>query len=293
MVKRTYLHKAFSAEALDTIETADGIVTEYMDDGLCLTLRQLYYQFVARGLLENTTQAYKRLGALVSDARLAGELDWDGIEDRTRGVEEAPTWDSLADFMLTAAQWYRVDARQDQPQRIEVWCEKAALAGVLEPVCREERVAFLACRGYLSQSEAWRAAQRFRTPGTGNRGVVLYFGDHDPSGLDMDDDIRNRMRVFGLTNVAVTRVALTETQIKTHGCPPNPAKVTDSRAAKYIARHGRESWELDALEPRVLAELARQAIRDETEDDPVGDAERIERQAQATMRRWRQELGNT
>ena len=83
-MKIRYVEKNFRPETLDRIELANGIIDEYRAAGYVLTVRQLYYQFVARDLIANNTQEYNRLKSFVSDGRLAGLIDWDAIEDRTR-----------------------------------------------------------------------------------------------------------------------------------------------------------------------------------------------------------------
>jgi hypothetical protein len=132
-------------------------------------------------------------------------------------------------------------------------------------VCEELDVPFFSCRGYTSQSEMWAAARRLKAcqrPTNGNRKqvpIILHFGDHDPSGKDMTRDIEDRLRLF-MGGLEVKRLALNTDQIDQYNPPPNPAKVTDSRAAAYIAEFGTESWELDALEPAVIAALIRDTV---------------------------------
>lgn len=257
-----YRDKTFSVEHEALIGTADKIIAEYDAQGFKLTLRQLYYQFVARAVIENTQQSYKRLGSVINDARLAGRLDWDAIEDRTRNLEALGTWDHPRDLISACAEQFRLDLWEDQETRIEVWIEKEALVGVIEPICEQFRVPYFACRGYTSQSEAWAAGQRFeRYNGVGQAVVVLHLGDHDPSGIDMTRDNAERLAMFsGDGDVNVKRLALNMLQVQQYAPPPNPAKITDSRAEGYIKRFGRESWELDALEPRVIAALIRANI---------------------------------
>lgn len=257
-----YRPKTFSADHLKAIENANTIITEYDEQGFKLTLRQLYYQFVSRALIPNNMQSYKRLGGIINDARLAGLIDWDAIEDRTRNLESLSTWDSPKDIIEKCARQFRYDLWEDQPSRVEVWVEKEALVGVLEPVCNELRVPYFACRGYVSQSESWAAGRRFRAYNRGGQSVtVLYMGDHDPSGIDMTRDNAERLAMFSEgDDVEVLRLALNENQVRQYAPPPNPAKITDSRAADYIAKFGDESWELDALEPRVLAKLVRDNV---------------------------------
>lgn len=263
MAKIEYVAKRFSAASRLVIQAANDIITEYAANGYALTLRQLYYQFVARDMLENSQRAYKRLGAIVSDARLAGMLDWDAIEDRTRSLSSWPSWESPRQILLDAATQFELDPWETQPVRVEVWVEKEALAGIFERACSKYRVPYFSCRGYASQSSLWRAAERLRERRSrlGQQTHILHFGDHDPSGIDMTRDIEDRLNTFDV-HPWVNRVALNMLQISEYAPPPNPAKVTDSRAREYIREYGHESWELDALEPSVLAEL----VHDEVEN---------------------------
>jgi len=143
--------------------------------------------------------------------------------------------------------------------------EKDALLGVIQTACDPLEVSYFSCRGYVSQSEMWRASERFRGQiENGKRITLLHLGDHDPSGIDMTRDIGDRLEMFlrGLPSVEVKRIALNGDQIKRYSPPPNPAKNTDSRFANYMTMYGRESWELDALEPRVLIDLIQGTVSD-------------------------------
>lgn len=260
MPKIEYVAKSFRDRALEMVDRANGIIGEYSAQGYRLTLRQLYYQFVARGLLANKQREYKRLGNVVNDARLAGLIDWLAIEDRTRHLASLAHWSDPSEIVDGAAAQYREDRWETQPYRPEVWIEKEALAGVFEGVCRRLDVPYLSCRGYTSQSEMWGAAMRLHGyVDQGQTPVIFHFGDHDPSGLDMTRDIVDRLHTFGL-DVHLRRLALNMDQVEEWNPPPNPAKTTDSRFAGYVAEYGHESWELDALEPATLTELATDAI---------------------------------
>jgi hypothetical protein len=261
MPKIEYTPKNFSKGSQEIIGNANEIIASYIAQGYKLTLRQLYYQFVSRDLLPNTVQNYKRLGSIISDARLAGLIDWDSIEDRTRELKNTSFWRSPASILEACASQYKADKWADQPYRVELWIEKEALAGVFERIAKELGVPYFCCRGYTSQSEMWEAAQRLqRHAHNGQSPVILHFGDHDPSGIDMTRDIRDRLALFRCDTLELDRLALNMDQVEQYGPPPNPAKETDSRFAAYIAKFGDESWELDALEPQVLAELARARV---------------------------------
>lgn len=257
-----YIPRKFSASVMVTIDRANAIIVEYQKQGFTLTLRQLYYQFVARGLIPNSQKEYGKLGVALNNARLAGLVDWEAIEDRTRNLEEVNTWKSPQAILNAVANQYQEDIWQTQPDCVEVWVEKEALVGVIERVCTEFQVPYFACRGYSSQSEQWRAGKRIleRAEAHGQRTIILHFGDHDPSGIDMTRDNIERLEMFSENNVEVRRLALNMDQVKKYRPPPNPAKMTDSRSEGYVAAYGDKSWELDALDPKVIDALIRNEL---------------------------------
>ena len=239
------------------VEQANEIIREFSDSGYTLTLRQLYYQFVGRGLLENTERSYKNLGTLVTKARLAGLISWTAIEDRNRGVEEYWTREEDQELIDMLRHNIRFDRWGIQPNYVEVWVEKEALGNVVERACDPWLVPRLSCKGYLSASEAWRAGQRIASKiDEGKKCTIIHLGDHDPSGIDMTRDNQDRLDLFTFhEGVEVKRIALNRDQIDEYSPPPNPTKVTDSRAGSYLAKHGSQSWELDALRPQVIVDL--------------------------------------
>jgi hypothetical protein len=266
MAHEQFIERNFRSDALAVIQRANEIIAAYQEQGFRLTLRQLYYQFVARGLIPNKQTEYKRLGAIINDARLAGKIDWDAIEDRTRNVRTHASWRSPQAILDAVATQYRENIWSKQPRHIEVWIEKDALIGVIEPVCTRWRVPYFGCRGYVSQSEQYAAGKRFEAvKAAGRRPLVLYLGDHDPSGMDMTRDHQDRLQMFAWAPVEVRRLALNMDQIELYDPPPNPAKETDSRSGPYIAEFGESSWELDALEPTVIDELIDTEIANEVD----------------------------
>lgn len=287
MPRICYTPKRFGADSLKRIEQANTIIREYADAGYTLTLRQLFYQFVSRDLLPNTTKSYKNLGSLLNDARLAGMVDWSAMEDRTRNLRKVSTWDSPADIVYACSKQFRMDFWADQPTYVECFVEKDALLGVLEVACDPMQIPYFSCRGYTSASELWSAAMRYtRIIGDSRRVVILHLGDHDPSGVDMTRDIEERIRLMVEHHLGpvhdgfeVRRIALNMDQIQEYNPPPNPVKHTDSRATGYGALHGDESWELDALPPDVLTNLIQTTAHEYIESDLWEEAEA--RQAEA------------
>lgn len=225
-----------------------------MQRGYTLTVRQCYYQLVAGGYIENTQNSYHQIAALINDGRMAGLIDWDAIEDRTRFSRSISHWDSTADIIRGAAQSFHVDKRADQPIYVEAWIEKDALIGVVEQIANEYDIPCFSCRGYPSISALRDAAQRFIQERYRERRIILYAGDHDPTGLDIPRSIADTMTALG-ADVEVIRIGLTKEQIAAAKAPPNYAKESDKRFKSYAKEHGKTCWELDALDPETLSQL--------------------------------------
>jgi hypothetical protein len=277
-----YIDKSFTRGSLAVIQRANEICADYQSQGFDLTLRQLYYQFVARGYIANKDTEYKRLGNIVNDARLTGLLDWHYIVDRTRNLRSLAHWTTPGSVINSAAYGYRTDRWANQPCYVEVWIEKDALVGVITRACERLDVPFFSCRGYTSQSELWGAAQRLiRQQESGHEPIIIHLGDHDPSGIDMTRDIADRLALFG-AHVTVRRIALNMDQVRAYQPPPNPAKLTDARATGYIARFGSESWELDALDPATLDSLITATI-DEYRDAEIWERETVAMEADRAL----------
>lgn len=261
MATERFIIKKFNRSSQEIIAQANEIIVDYQRMGFSLTLRQLYYQFVARAIIPNKQTEYKRLGQIINNGRLAGLIDWNAIEDRTRNVRQTAMWSSPQSILDAVAEQYQENPWDTQRYAPEVWIEKDALVGVIEPTCNRMRVPFFACRGYTSQSEQYRAGKRFAAAQRqGKQPVVFHLGDHDPSGLDMTRDNGDRLSMFARHGVAVRRLALNMDQVDQYSPPPNPAKDTDSRFNDYRDQYGDESWELDALDPPVIEALIQEAL---------------------------------
>lgn len=281
----TFRERSFKPDSLAIIEKANEIIAEYDRQGFTLTLRQLYYQFVARALIPNKQSEYKRLGSIINDARLAGMVSWLAIEDRTRNVRTVSSWDGPEDIIRSAARSFKLDWWEGQTYHVEVWIEKDALIGVVEPVCDRWRVPYFACRGYTSQSEQWRAGRRFRdAEQAGKQPIVLHLGDHDPSGLDMTRDNQDRLTMFARrSGIEVRRLALNWNQVEQYDPPPNPAKETDSRSGPYIEQYGESSWELDALDPAVIDQIIDREISTLVDDEILEERKQEEETQRALL----------
>jgi hypothetical protein len=163
--KEAFMEDLSRAEIL---QHALAIVRDYKAQNLSLTLRQLYYQFVARGLLPSGQSVYSRIGDTLTNARYDGTFPIEAIIDRGRDVHigsflradaldsdvnyvkgAASVVNSLPEFLIQRARW------ADQDVFVSVWVEKQALEGVIEPICEELGVSWFACKGYPSVSALW------------------------------------------------------------------------------------------------------------------------------------------
>jgi len=257
-----YVHHKFRNDSLELIALANQIIKDMSAQGYDLTLRQLYYQFVARDLIENSERSYKRIGAMLNKARLSGLVSWYAIEDRGRHCTRYSFQEDEHEVLNGLQYGVNIDHWARQDTYIEAWVEKDALIGVLKKPCERYDVPHMACKGYVSASEAWRAGRRFKQKREeGKNCVLIHLGDHDPSGLDMTRDNRDRLTLFSESNgVEVIRLALNMDQIEELKPPPNPAKLTDSRCGGYISQYGKSSWELDALDPKYIDNIVTNEI---------------------------------
>lgn len=267
-MRQKYMNVKFHSGSLALIQRANEIITEYGNQGYVLTIRQLYYQLVARDVIPNNLNSYKRLASIMNDARLAGLSDWDAIEDRTREFVVRNHWNSPGEVLRASAEQYHEDLWASQPSRVFVIVEKEALVGVLERVCYQYDIPLLAARGYPSVTvlRDFAISNMARARRQGQKIHVLHLGDHDPSGIDMTRDLVERISMFhNHAPWSLERIALNMDQIEELDPPENPAKTTDARFDAYMAEFGSSSWELDALPPDYINQL----VKDEV--DPLID----------------------
>jgi hypothetical protein len=278
--------------SVETIAQANKIVEEYQRQGLKLTLRQLYYQFVARNLFPNTKDNYSYLSRTMVYARDSGRVYWDAMEDRTRELLTTPAWSSPQDFLTSAVPQYAEDPWAGQSHRPEVFVEKDAQIGIVAAACEARRVPCMSMRGNCGQlpmrDAGLRFAERLRL---GQVPVVFYLGDHDPSGIGMTGDVENRLELYAGQPIQVKRIALTIAQVRRYRLPPNVAKELDPSRSKYVEEFGTDKcWELDALAPNVVTNLIHTEVDRLIDPKKWAAAERKERKSRRLLGAWVSEL---
>lgn len=268
-----------------------GIIGQYA--GMRLTLRQIYYRLVAGQVILNVLSSYKRLSDVIARAREAGLVPWGSIEDRTREIHDGHGEDNTAgahfrlfwNYVTHMNERYEMPKWWGQPTRVIVVLEKEALYEVFRQITDAEGVDLVPVRGYSSVTLLHDLSARMQDM-TSDGGVesinVLYFGDFDPSGADIQREVAEKLEEYG-ADFEIERVAITREQIEEMGLPPAPAKTTDSRYERFLEEQG-VAWqvELDAIEPRTLQGLIRDAIQGFF-DDALGR----ERNAELQRRRDR------
>lgn len=258
------------------------IIAEY---DFPLTLRQVFYRLVAAQALDNTRSEYNQLSDHLARAREQSEIPWDSIADLTREPIAPSTWADLGEFAETVRQSFRLDVWERQPAYVEIWLEKQALSELFRRVCNPYAVRLMVGRGYSSASFLFDGAGHLEGVAAAKPVRVCYFGDFDPSGLDIFRDLRERLARYG-ADVVCERLALTPAQIEEHELPPAMAKRSDTRTPAFLARHGDVAVELDALPPDLLRRMVEAAIL-ETLDLSEFEATRAEeRRLQAELEEW-------
>jgi len=233
-------------------------VIEVLQVDAPMTVRQVFYRLVSGGLIGKTEAEYKQtVGRLLTEMRLDGTIPFGTIADNTRWVRRPRTYSSVEDALRRTAQFYRRSLWAEQDAYVEVWLEKEALAGVLVEETDPYDVPLLVTRGYPSLSYVYEAAQAIAA--TDKPAFILYFGDHDPSGVDIPRNVMARLHELAPeAEISLERIAVTRAQIVEMGLPTRPTKQSDSRSRFFEG----ESVEVDAIPPAILRALCRGAIED-------------------------------
>ena len=277
----------------EVVEATRRVLEEY---SYRLTVRQIYYRLISPPyqLFPNTATNYKTFDKILTKARERKEVDWRKIEDRARSIlggEKQPIFSSEEQyvdwlFQLLNETYYDKSHWDDQPNHVEVWVEKDALSTLFERAIKQYRLVVFPSRGYSSYTKVMEALERFPQR---KSVIILHFGDHDPSGLDMSRDLSSRLKGYSDTNddggLVVKRIALGIEQVRELALPPNPTKKADPRAREYTTKYGDECWELDAVPPDTLAQWVRDAVEREidssawreTQEMVKGEREKIRR----------------
>lgn len=266
------------------------------------TLRQIYYRLVANTTIENRFREYTRLSRVLVQAREDGTFPADGIYDGVRPLLRPSMWDGLPEFGETVARAYRRDYWTDQPNYIEIWSEKDALRGVLEPVTSRWGVPLRIARGYSSVTVKLETAQTIEERiHSGKECHIIYVGDWDPSGINMLEELQEYLNSMLLRNLApgkvadglhISRLAVMHEDVLSGRYPPALPKWTDKRTRGFVERWGDAAVciEADAIPPEELRDRVEAAIQGLVDSRSWNKTKKRERREQerilATVRSW-------
>jgi hypothetical protein len=267
------------------IDSIKAAIVEALKLDAPMTVRQVFYRLVSTGVIAKTEAEYKgTVVRLLGEMRRDGEIPFGWIADNTRWMRKPNTHESLEAMLRHTAEGYRRQVWDNQDAYVEVWLEKDALSGVLYQETSRWDVPLMVTRGYPSLSYLHSAAQAIGAEC--KPAHLYYFGDYDPSGLDIPRKVEQDLRAFAPdAEITFTRVAVNEGQIQDLNLPTRPTKKTDSRSKGFAG----ESVEVDAIPPRQLREMVRACI--DRHVDPAAyrqllAAERAERETLGNLADW-------
>jgi hypothetical protein len=261
------------------IEAIREAIYEELVAGRPMTVRQVFYRLVSRGAIAKTETEYKAtVCRLLGTMRLARTVPFNWIADNTRWMRKPKTYSGLRAALSQTARTYRRALWDSQPTYAEVWLEKDALAGVLYEVTESWDVPLMVTRGYPSLSYLYEAAEAI---GAADKPAHLYyFGDYDPSGLDIARNVEDRLGEFApWAEIHFERVAVTPEQVAHWGLPTRPTKLTDSRSPGFLG----ESIEVDAIPPDALRDLVRECIERHIDRRALAEVRKVEREERTAL----------
>ena len=261
-----------------------------------LTVRQAFYQMVARLVVPNSKAEYKKISDILLKLRRQGRVPWSAIEDRTRRTTEKRGHSDYATWLRDQLNYF-ADARcygrcyvQDQDVYVEVSTEKDALASIVEDVTWKFCTRLNIVRGQNSGSFQQVMAERFkRAEAQGQRPILIHVGDFDPSGVAIPKSMAKSFREDHGVEVEVIRAALNPDQIIEHQLPAkhDAAKQTDPNYKEWLRLYGEDqvAVELDALHPKTLQDIVSSALSDVLDMSSMEIHKRIEAEEYGKIRR--------
>ena len=270
-MRRNFTWTEHQLDKLNKVNDTLAELAEYKP----LTLRQIYYQLVGKGYIENKVSEYTMLSGLLKHARLENLISWDDIEDRVRTYHNLTGWEDTEHFkrqeLRNFLKGYRRDLMQSQDSYIEIWIEKDALSSIFTKVAAPFTVPVVVCKGFSSISFLNDYKERLGEYEDKNS-VLLYFGDFDPSGVEMLKAMETTLQdELNVTGIEFKKIALLKDDIQQYKLPHSPEalKKTDPRSKNYVAEYGELAVELDALRPDILEKKIRDSIYNEIDEEAI------------------------
>ena len=254
--KRLIEIEGYQARATgDEMEERRDRLLEIVEASQPMTVRQVFYQATMHGIVEKEETGYDKIQRTLAAMRREELLPFEWIVDNTRWEQRPYTCTDVADALQDTARTYRKTLWTDEDPCVQIWLEKDALSGVLEPITNKYDVSLMVARGYSSITFLKDGAEKLPTD---RPSYIYHLGDFDPSGVHAGEKIEEDLRNFAPdADIHFKRLAVTPEQIEQWRLPTRPTKKQDSRAARFGSD---VSVELDAIEPGRLRSLVEKAI---------------------------------
>lgn len=239
----------------NTLILYNQIINQVNDAGGFLTIRHLFYKLVSAGVIQKTEQAYHKVIYHTCQMRKQGYLPYSVFADNTRLVRKADSYDSLTEALEFWSQSYRRELWTKQAVYVELWSEKDAISNIIYGIADEYNVPLMINRGFGSLTFLYNAAETIKRQNKkGKFAIIYYLGDHDPSGVKASNDVEKKLTGFGCI-FRFEKLAVNPDQIQEFNLPTRPTKKSN-----HSKGFEGESVEIDALDPKFLQKLVRDAI---------------------------------
>jgi hypothetical protein len=244
----------------------DELIPWFRKEWIVPSLREIFYLLADKQKIPNTKSSYKQLSEHLVRLRMEGIVPWSAISDDTRLVhfDKLPKYMTAIEYVKEkinrvrlAHEEYKIPLWYSQPYYIEVWIEKLAAVRTVASYIKDKQVRLVPIRGYDSWTNIHKSSLRLKAKKQdGFKVAIIYLGDFDPSGEDIDRHTRQGLNYFGLKDIPINRIAVTKEQIQEFHLPPLPTDVEtldklenkDKRTPGFIKKHGRlYAVELEAL----------------------------------------------
>jgi hypothetical protein len=268
-----------------TQQLAD-VVLDVLDgfDG-AMSTRQVFYQCVSRGAIDNNDTEYDRVQRLLVDMRRSGEIPYRRIIDRTRAKHQRAGWDSAAEIITATGNQFRRDLWATQDTIVMIGLEKEALEGVFAEVVDEFGASLWTLHGYGSLAFLFDWAEEIKeyVEIDGKNVVIYYFGDHDPRGLDIERAVTESLRDEHGAEFVIQRIGLLPDDFDRFNLINVPVKSKDRISGPFVERYGARAAELDALPPDELQTRIRRCFDNHVDHDELRRIRRAEALERETL----------
>ncbi|MEM2960266.1 MAG: ATP-binding protein [Candidatus Bathyarchaeia archaeon] len=283
--KRTLLKRSFKL-SLSGEKLAETLLDLQSQIGFKLSSRGWCYMLESKGLIDKGQ--FDKIEKEINRCRKEGLLPIDFVaEDEGRIFigDKVPNRDPPEIFLvkrleeaMAAEKDYTLDWWEGEKYYLMMLVEKIDIRTLFEPVCKKYHVPIATSKGWSSLSQRAWIAERFKwAEERGLIPVLLYFGDHDPWGLEISNALKKNLeevsRAWGWEpkNLIIDRFGLNYDQIEKLGLTwidnlttssGKNADPKNSIVRRYKEKYGERKCESNALvvRPKEAELICREAV---------------------------------